>query len=128
MTNKPTNLYTCEVAYCASMHVNDILYSLLRKRKGPEHTIVVDGSIGMNRKQRTYRMYQLKEKVRRLKLPYVLRFYERGPAIVCYWLFDDETKRLLKEWYDRQEKEGIYPDVSSMGMVPEKYKGEVYNG
>jgi hypothetical protein len=117
MRQQPTSICSCEVAYCASLHVNDILYSLLRMKKGPQHVIMVEGSHTMNRKERVYRTSQLKEKVRNMELPYVLRFYKYGPALVCWWEFTDETKRPLKEWFDRQAEEGNYPDVSGMKMI-----------
>jgi hypothetical protein len=117
MKQKPTSHCSCEVAYCADLHVNTILASLLRMKKGPQHTIMVEGSHTMTGKHRTYRMFQLKEKVRRMRLPYNLYFYHRGPGLVCYWDFRDPAKQAQKEWFDRNAEQGVYPDVSGMKQV-----------
>ena len=108
---------SCEIAYCKDLHVNNILESLLKMKKGPQHTIMVQDSHELTCSNRNYRMFQLREKVRRMQLPYTLRFYERGPGLVCYWLFSDESKRSAKEWFDKNALEGRYPDCSGQRML-----------
>ena len=118
MKQKPTSQCSCSVAKCEDLHVNTILASLLRMKKGPQHTIMVEGSHLMTRKNRHYRMAQLKEKIRRMGIPYTLYFYERGPGLVCYWDFRNEDKRAAKEFFDRNAELGIYPDCSGMKKIP----------
>jgi hypothetical protein len=86
-------------------------------KKGPGHTIMVEGSHELSKQNRHYRISQIKEKVRRMGLPYTLYFYERGPGIVCYWDFRDIDKQEAKDWFDRNAAQGVYPEVHGLEMV-----------
>ena len=93
------------------MEVNHILYSLLRMKKGPEHVILINNSHLLSAREKRSLSKKLIAKITRLNIGYILFFYMRGPALVCYWDFKDYSKIDLKKWFDENAKHGIYPEI-----------------
>jgi len=90
-----------------------ILEELLPCKKGPEHIIFVAGSTSLNSTQAFNARKFIKERIKRMGIPYKLHFYlcKYGKAgLICYWYPDPELYE-YKEIFDRNADLGIYPKV-----------------
>jgi len=91
------------------LQAGPILWALIRAPKGPHELIYIDGWEVLSNKERSQRRHHMKKLRRLIRVPYTLHW--RG--WICWWSFDYPEWQSQREWFDQNEEEGKYPEITS---------------
>jgi len=111
MNQQPTSDCSCTLIRVDEYSSDAILYELIRVPKGPEHIFVVAGTHEFLRPRRCKLKQRIHSKAKYMELPYELHLLNQCRPIIGFWRFIHKEKQELKDWFDMNASEGIYPQI-----------------